>query len=208
MTLRVENLSLSVADRTLVEGLSFTAEPGRLLAIMGPSGCGKSSILDYLCGTLSSSYGSFGSIYLAERDISELPAHRRKIALQLQDHLMFPHLTVGENLAFGLPRHYKRKERKERVLQALEGCQLAGSENQNPATLSGGQRARVSLMRTLLSEPDALLLDEPFSKLDPELRAQFRTFVFQQVDQLSIPVIMVTHDQQDIPSGADVLRLS
>ena len=207
MSLEVQGLCLSIAGKVLVDELDFTAKPGQVLALMGPSGCGKSSILDFLCGTLNKSFESNGRILLDGQDISLIAAHRRHIGLQLQDHLLFPHLTVAENLAFGLPAHYKGKVRNELVQSALVACQLPDVGNKNPATLSGGQRARISLMRTLLSEPKALLLDEPFSKLDPELREQFRSFVFEQVKGLDIPVVMVTHDKGDLPENVSVIDL-
>ncbi|WP_062260498.1 ATP-binding cassette domain-containing protein [Endozoicomonas arenosclerae] len=207
MTLEVKNLCLTVAGRQLVSDLSFEARPGQVLAIMGPSGCGKSSILDFLCGTLAHSFKASGAILLNGMDITQVASHRRGMGMQLQDHLLFPHLSVGENLAFGVPASYSRSQRKQKVENALDDCQLQGYGKHNPLTLSGGQRARISLMRTLLSEPKALLLDEPFSKLDPELRQQFREFVFKRVSELSIPVIMVTHDQADIPDGSEVIRL-
>ncbi|MRI35445.1 ABC transporter ATP-binding protein [Endozoicomonas sp. OPT23] len=207
MTLEVSELCLSLAGKPLVQKLSFVAKPGQVLGIMGPSGCGKSSILDFLCGTLSSSFSSSGQILLDGKDISSLQAYQRRVGLQLQDHLLFPHLTVTENLKFGLPVSYKGKSREEKVQKALLDCQLPDIGHKNPATLSGGQRARISLMRTLLSEPRALLLDEPFSKLDPELRGQFRRFVFEQVKGLDIPVVMVTHDQGDLPDNVQMVVL-
>ncbi len=207
MTLEVRGLCLSVAGKSLVQDLDFVAESGKVLGIMGPSGCGKSSILDFLCGTISSSFNCVGQILLDGKDISSLPAYQRKVGLQLQDHLLFPHLTVAENLAFGLPAHYKGKSRTEQVEKALLNCQLPDVGCKNPVTLSGGQRARISLMRTLLSEPRALLLDEPFSKLDPELRGQFRSFVFEQVKGLDIPVVMVTHDKNDLPENIKMIEL-
>ncbi|MGI9281265.1 MAG: ATP-binding cassette domain-containing protein [Endozoicomonas sp.] len=208
MKLEVRNLTLSVAGKLLVSDLSFNAREGQILAIMGPSGCGKSSILDFLCGTLASNFQSSGSIILDEKDITHTSSHQRGMGLQLQDHLLFPHLSVGENLAFGIPSCYSRSERKQKIEKALNECQLPGFGRNNPLTLSGGQRARISLMRTLLSEPKVLLLDEPFSKLDPELRQQFREFVFKRVSELSIPVIMVTHDQADVPDTSEVIELS
>ena len=120
---------------------------------------------------------------------------------------MFPHLTVGENLTFALPERYKKKARREKVEQALVDCGLPRFARHHPSMLSGGQKARISLMRTLLSEPKALLLDEPFSKLDATLRSQFREFVFEQVHRRKIPALMVTHDEQDIPEQGQVIQL-
>lgn len=207
MKLEVKKLSLSVAGTSLVSDLSFTVSEGQVLVFMGPSGCGKSSILDVLCGTLARNFQSSGTIILDNKNITHTPSHQRGIALQPQNHLLFPHLSVGENLAFGIPSSYSRSQRKQKIEQALNECQLPGFDKNNPLTLSGGQRARISLMRTLLSQPKVLLLDEPFSKLDQALRQQFREFVFQRVSELSIPVIMVTHDSADIPDASEIIKL-
>ncbi|USE36020.1 ATP-binding cassette domain-containing protein [Endozoicomonas sp. SCSIO W0465] len=139
--------------------------------------------------------------------LNNLPPYKRQVGLQFQDHLLFPNMTVGENLAFALPVSYKKSERRERVEQALSDCKLSGFFEQDPSMLSGGQKARISLMRTLLSEPKALLLDEPFSRLDTTLRSSFRRFVLQQVQSRRIPALMVTHDEQDIPDKGLLLKL-
>ncbi len=206
MTLVVNNVTLKIAGSTLVENLGFQVKPGEIMAIMGASGCGKSSLLNFIAGTLDRSFQRSGSVLLNEEDITKKSAYKRRIGLQYQDHLLFPHMTIAENLAFGLPAKYRRKERIKRVEKALSDCGMKSFTNKNPATLSGGQKARISLMRTLLSEPAALLLDEPFSKLDPELKASFRSFVFEQVISRAIPTVVVTHDQQDVYRVSDIVR--
>jgi len=122
----------------------------------------------------------------------------------LQQDYLFPHMTVGQNLLFGLPSG-DRKLRWQRVCDSLATAGLAGLENRDPSTLSGGQRARVSLLRTLLSEPHALLLDEPFSRLDADRRAQIREFTWQSAAEL--PILLVTHDTADIPAAARTVTL-
>ena len=124
-----------------------------------------------------------------------LPTHARRIGLMFQDDLLFPHLSVGGNLAFALPPRVNDRARV--VAAALEEAGLSGFDHRDPATLSGGQRARVALLRTLLAEPKALLLDEPFSRLDAGLRGQIRSFVFDQARARGLPVILVTHDIED-----------
>lgn len=208
MSLILENIAISLNGQPLIANLSCQVDGGDVVSILGPSGCGKSSLLNMICGTLPSSFNYSGRIILNGKDVTSFPPHQRQIGLQFQDHLLFPHMTVGENLAFALPRHYRRAERAQRVEQALADCQLVGFAGHNPAQLSGGQTARISLMRTLLSQPGALLLDEPFARLDAILRGNFRRFVFAQVRTLGIPAVMVTHDEQDIPDKCRVIELS
>lgn len=207
MSLILENIVISLNGQPLITNLSCRVDSGDVVSILGPSGCGKSSLLNMICGTLPSSFSYSGRIILGGKDVTSFPPHQRQIGLQFQDHLLFPHMTVGENLAFALPRHYRRAKRAQRVEQALADCQLTGFAGHNPAQLSGGQTARISLMRTLLSQPEALLLDEPFARLDATLRSNFRRFVFAQVRTLGIPAVMVTHDEQDIPDRCQVIEL-
>ncbi|MFN4130266.1 MAG: ATP-binding cassette domain-containing protein, partial [Paracoccaceae bacterium] len=139
-----------------------------------------------------------GRIILAGRDITALPPHKRRVGLLFQDDVLFPHLSVGANLAFALPPAVKgRMARRAMVDAALDQADLSGFASRDPATLSGGQRARVALMRTLLAQPCALLLDEPFSRLDAGLRAQIRSFVLSRVRDKGLPAVLVTHDAED-----------
>lgn len=178
--------------------LNMTVPPGTVLTIMGPSGSGKSTALAAILGTLSPGFVQQGRIALAGRDITDLPPHLRKVGLLFQDDVLFPHLSVGANLAFGIPPAIKgRQVRRALVDAALDSAGLAGFAPRDPTTLSGGQRARVALMRTLLSEPCALLLDEPFSRLDTQLRSQIRDFVFERIRSAGLAAVLVTHDLED-----------
>jgi putative thiamine transport system ATP-binding protein len=138
-----------------------------------------------------------------------LPAHLRGTGLLFQDDLLFPHLSVGGNLKFAIgSRNAGSLERDALVEATLARAGLEGFAKRDPATLSGGQRARVSLLRVLLSEPRAILLDEPFSKLDPELRAQFRQYVFNEARLRMLPVLLVTHDAEDqVAAGGRMIEL-
>ena len=186
--------------------VSADVAPGAVLSIMGPSGVGKSTLLAWLTGTLPAGFQATGRAELAGRDITNLAPEARRLGILFQDHLLFPHLSVGANLAFGLAAGVS--DRREVVDQALVEIDLAGYADRDPATLSGGQRARVALMRMLLSEPEALLLDEPFSRLDAALRDQMRDLVFSRARAKQLPVIMVTHDAQDAEAaGGEVLHL-
>jgi putative thiamine transport system ATP-binding protein len=196
--LRLIRVSLRVGGNDLLTGLDLEVGPGAVTTVMGPSGCGKSSLLSYLCGTLEPVFEASGEIWLDGVAIHELPPERRRVGILFQDDLLFPHLSVGENLAFALPPTVRgRRERRARTDAALREADLAGFARRDPATLSGGQRARVALMRTLLAEPRALLLDEPFGKLDRALRDRFRRFVFEHARAAGLPTLLVTHDEAD-----------
>ena len=188
----VEQARLAVSGRQLIHALSFRVEPGAVLTVMGPSGAGKSALLGFVAGHLDPAFTASGRVRLGGRDIGALPAERRGVGLLFQDDLLFPHLSVGANVAFGLRG---RSARRARVAEALAEAGLAGYEDRDPATLSGGQRARVALMRSLVAEPKALLLDEPFGRLDAALRRDFRRFVFERA--AALPVVLVTHDPAD-----------
>lgn len=196
-TLALHDLRITLGDRQLVN-LSLVIPAGGTLTIMGPSGAGKSTLLAALTGTLAPAFRLSGRMVLNGRDITHLPTRARGIGLMFQDPVLFPHLSVGQNLAFGLPAHVRgRPARMAQVDAALASAGLAGFATRDPATLSGGQKARVALLRTLLAEPCALLLDEPFSRLDADLRDQIRRFVLDRALQARIPTLLVTHDAED-----------
>lgn len=172
--------------------------PGEILTVMGPSGSGKSTLLAYVAGFLDPVFSATGRIRLNALDVTGLPPERRGMGLLFQDPLLFPHLSVGGNLMFGLARAIMgHGARRQAVEAALRHVGMGEFSNRDPATLSGGQRARVALMRTLLSKPAALLLDEPFSKLDTARRGQVRELVFAEARQRGLPVLLVTHDIAD-----------
>lgn len=190
------NVAISKGSTPLLS-VSTHVAPGDVLSIMGPSGVGKSTLLAFITGTLAPDFTATGAIELDGADITNAPAHQRRVGILFQDDLLFPHLSVGENLAFGLRPGGSRGERQAKVADALTEVGLEGFADRDPATLSGGQKARVALMRMLLSDPCALLLDEPFSRLDTALRAQVRALVFARAKARALPVLMVTHDAED-----------
>lgn len=193
----------------LISGLTVDVGPGEVVTIMGRSGTGKSTLLAFVGGHLDPEFVASGTVTVDGRDVTSVPAERRGVGVLFQDDLLFPHLSVGDNLAFGLPRDVSgRRERKRHIDEALAQAGLSGYADRDPATLSGGQRARIALMRTLLSRPNALLLDEPFSKLDEELRDDMRKFVFSHAREQGLPVLMVTHDIADaLGAGGPVITL-
>jgi putative thiamine transport system ATP-binding protein len=196
--LRLIDVRLRVGASDLLSGFDLAVARGAVTTVMGPSGCGKSSLLSYVCGTLEPVFEASGQVLLDGSPIHELPPERRRVGILFQDDLLFPHLSVGENLAFALPPAVRGREaRRARVAVALRRAGLEGFARRDPATLSGGERARVALMRTLLAEPRALLLDEPFGKLDRTLRDRFRRFVFDHARAAGLPTLLVTHDEAD-----------
>lgn len=207
--LAIENVSLSVAGRLLIRGLSFVVEQTRPTTIMGPSGAGKSALIAFIGGHLDRAFKATGRVIVAGADIVNLPAERRGIGVLFQDDLLFPHLRVGANLAFGLNASIQGSAvRRATVEQALDEASLVGFYDRDPATLSGGQRSRAALMRSLLADPRALLLDEPFGKLDQALRREFRHFVFESAARRGLPVLMATHDPADAEAaGGPVLLI-
>lgn len=205
---------LSLRDVTIFKGgvplLSVTHDigPGEVLTIMGPSGVGKSTLLAFITGTLASDFRAEGEVWLDGHNITNAAPHQRRVGILFQDDLLFPHLSVGANLAFGLQPGGSAAERKAKIEEALQEVGLSGFADRDPATLSGGQKARVALMRMLLSEPCGLLLDEPFSRLDAARRAQVRDMVFDRANARQLPVLMVTHDADDAQSaGGDIITL-
>lgn len=208
-TLQLRAVRIALHGRVLIGALDAGIEPGECLTLMGPSGCGKSTLLNFLAGTLDPVFDAQGSIAIGGTDVTTLPPEQRGFGILFQDDLLFPHLSVGGNLAFALPAAVRpRALRQARIEAALADAGLAGFADRDPATLSGGQRARVALMRTLLAAPRALLLDEPFNKLDAQLRDEFRDFVFRHARDFGLPTLMVTHDAADAQAaGGRILQL-
>lgn len=206
MSLELRDVSIWLHGRALVPPLTACVPPGEVLVLMGESGSGKSSLLAFLAGLLEPPLEARGAVRLDGRDISTLPTEARRIGLLFQDDLLFPHLSVLDNLLFALPAG-ARAERVALAEQALQRAGLAGYGAHLPGSLSGGQRARVSLLRALLARPRALLLDEPFSKLDAALRQRLREFVWTELRNQQVAAVLVTHDAQDVPPGARVVEL-
>ncbi|HDG1690086.1 TPA: ATP-binding cassette domain-containing protein [Kluyvera georgiana] len=206
--LLVQNLTLTLAGQPLLRAVNFHVPPGEVVTLMGPSGCGKSTLFAWMVGALDGAFRAQGELWLNDKRTDTLPTEKRRIGILFQDALLFDHLSVGQNLRLALPASVARDTRQMRVEQALEHAELSGFYARDPATLSGGQRARVALLRALLAQPDALLLDEPFSRLDQQLRGSFRQWVFSELQQQHIPVVQVTHDPDDVPPGGRCLQLA
>ncbi len=207
LVLTVNHLTLSVRRQPLLREVAFSVAPGEVLTLMGPSGSGKSTLFAWMIGALSGDFRARGELWLNERRCDTLPTEHRRIGILFQDPLLFDHFSVGQNLQLALPENVRGEARKAAVEEALSRAGLAGFAPRDPATLSGGQRARVSLLRALLARPEALLLDEPFSRLDASLRAGFRRWVFEELARQAIPAILVTHDREDCPPTGRCLAM-
>lgn len=194
-SLQIDKLKI-MRDQVPLLALNETIAGGDVLSIMGPSGSGKSTMLNWLAGMLPHGFCGDGELYLHGKNITHLPSYQRRLGLLYQDALLFPHLSVADNIAFAMPKEDKAV-RREKIANGLKDLGLVNLENRGPESLSGGQQARVALLRVLLSQPKAILLDEPFSKLDSQLRQETRQLVFQQISQHQLPAIIVTHDESD-----------
>ncbi|RTM78102.1 ATP-binding cassette domain-containing protein [Enterobacter quasiroggenkampii] len=202
--LKVKNLTIE----PLFREVSFCVPRGEIVTLMGPSGSGKSTLFAWMVGALSDDFQARGELWLDAHRCDALPVESRGLGILFQDALLFDQFSVGQNLLLALPERIAGSARQEAVAQALDSAGLSGHYASDPATLSGGERARVSLLRALLAEPQALLLDEPFSRLDKALRASFRAWVFDAVRARNIPVVLVTHDEDDIPPGGELIEIS
>ena len=204
----LRDVSISLNGGELVR-LDAAVRSGEVLTVMGPSGVGKSTLLAYIGGFLGRDFRARGQILLNGRDVTALPPERRGIGLLFQDALLLPHLSVAGNLLIGLSAAVKGYTARRRVVEeALAEVGLEDFGDRDPATLSGGQAARVALMRTLLARPEALILDEPFSRLDAPLRAQVRELIFAEARKHGLPVFLVTHDPADAEAaGGRIVKL-
>jgi putative thiamine transport system ATP-binding protein len=198
--LELRNISLkwfSSKEKPFIKDLNIKVNNGKILTIFGSSGIGKSSLINVVAGVYESNLLFTGDIILNNKKITNTLPEKRKIGLLLQDGVLFPHLSVEQNLIFGIKKSLTNKEKYLLINEHLIKANMEGFENRYPNTLSGGQKSRVACLRAILSEPDALLLDEPFSSIDPEQRNSFRLFVANQVREKKIPCILVTHDESD-----------
>ena len=198
--LELRNISLkwfSSKEKPFIKDLNIKVNNGKILTIFGSSGIGKSSLINVVAGVYESNLLFTGDIILNNKKITNTLPEKRKIGLLLQDGVLFPHLSVEQNLIFGIKKSLTNKEKYLLINEHLIEANMEGFENRYPNTLSGGQKSRVACLRAIISEPDALLLDEPFSSIDPEQRNSFRLFVANQVREKKIPCILVTHDESD-----------
>ena len=209
-SLVLANLEVTTAAQmSLVRPTNLRILPGHCAVIHGPSGSGKSTLLSAIAGVTASNLTVSGSVTLMGQPVSHLPTHRRQLGMLFQQAHLFPHLSVGQNIALTMTQKQgeSRQERQRRVNIWLEQMELGGMADRDPATLSGGQKARVALARLLATKPRAVLLDEPFSALDPTLREATRHFIFRYLQAQRVPILLVTHDSSDVPTQQLLTKL-
>ena len=196
----VQNLHKTWSSVTV--DFSLECDKGTMTCLLGPSGCGKSTVLNIIAGLEKNDIAFV--IELDGQRIESLPPARRNIGMVFQSGALFNHLTVGDNVAYGLiSQGVKKREARIRAAEYIKQFDLAGFENRMPQTLSGGEKQRVALARTLITEPKLVLLDEPFSALDTDLRHRMAQWLRDQQKKLGFTAIMVTHDQQEAQTVAD-----
>jgi len=205
MQIELEKVSKSWGDVQAVDQVSFTAPAGELLVVLGPSGCGKSTVLRLIAGLETV---SAGAIRIEGKDVTGLPPAKRNLSMVFQSYALFPHLSVAENIVFGLKvRKLAAAERERRLERAMELLGLQGLLLRKPAELSGGQRQRVALGRAIVSEAPVCLMDEPLSNLDAKLRHEMRREIRTLQQRLGITMIYVTHDQVEAMTMSDKIAL-
>jgi len=193
--LRLENISKSFGENTVLQGVSMDVAEGDFISILGPSGCGKTTLLRLIAG-LEVPCG--GNIFIDGKCCANVPARKRGAVIVFQDYGLFPHMTVAANIEFGLAARKENKaSRTQKVNHMLDVMQISDKAGSMPHQLSGGQKQRVALARACVLEPQILLLDEPFSNLDPGLKDHMREFVQKLQIKLGITTILVTHDKEE-----------
>ncbi|WP_432663053.1 ABC transporter ATP-binding protein [Wukongibacter baidiensis] len=203
--IELKNLSKTFENKEVLKNIDLIVNEGEMVSLLGPSGCGKTTTLKIIAGLFSP---DCGDIFFGGKSIVNIPVEKRGAVIVFQDYLLFPHMTVEENIAFGLKMaKVKKSKRIAKVKEMTQLVQLEGHEKKYPSELSGGQRQRVAIARALAIEPKVLLLDEPFSNLDTRLRESMRSFVCDLQKKMGITTILVTHDKEEALMASDKIAV-
>jgi spermidine/putrescine ABC transporter ATP-binding subunit len=201
VAVQLDGVTKRFGKTTALDGITLNVHRGELMTLLGPSGCGKTTLLNLIAGFLEPDQGE---IVIDGQEITDLPTHRREIGIMFQSYALFPHMSVAANVGYGLKmRGLGSSEMTRRVAEALALVKLAGLEDRRPRQLSGGQQQRVALARAIVIRPRVLLLDEPFSALDRNLRASMQVEIKEIQRKLGVTTIFVTHDQSEALSLSD-----
>lgn len=199
--LEVNGLFVDIKGQPILKGVDFSVKSGELMGLLGPSGCGKSTLLKAVAGILPP---KSGSILIGGEDMANVPPHKRGAVIVFQDMRLFPNMTALENVAFPIKmRGVPKRQRLEQAEQLMKSVQLCGLERRRINELSGGQQQRVALARALAAQPRLLLLDEPFTALDNELKEEIRALVLELHKKFRTTTVLVTHDRQEAFAMAD-----
>ena len=205
VTITIQELSKRFGGSTVLGGVNLQIESGELFFLLGPSGCGKTTLLRHIAGFYEPDHGK---IFFDEEDVTRVPAHLRETGMMFQSYALWPHLTVAQNVAFGLEeRKRPAKEIEHRVAEALESVHMGAYAERKPNQLSGGQQQRVALARALVIRPRCLLLDEPLSNLDAKLRLEMRAEIRRVCKEFKLTTVYVTHDQKEALSISDRMAI-
>ena len=205
MRVELTNITKLFGPLRAVDNVSLTIGEGDFFTLLGPSGCGKTTLLRTIAGFYNP---DMGEIRFGEQVINDIPAHRRETGMVFQNYALFPHMSVFDNIAYGLrARHIPKPEIAERIGRIIKSVQLEGLERRAPSKLSGGQQQRVALARALVISPQILLMDEPLSNLDAKLRVSMREEIRRIQKELGITTIYVTHDQEEAMAVSDRIAI-
>lgn len=201
VAVRLENIHKTLGGRLILDAIHLTVEKGEFVTLLGPSGCGKSTTLNVIAGFL---HPDQGDVYIHDKNVTRVPPYKRDLGMVFQSYSLFPHMTVYDNVEYGLKlRKVPREERKRRIQEALDLVKMGEYSDRYPRQLSGGQRQRVAIARALVVRPELMLLDEPLSNLDAKLRQELRLEIKRLQHELGVTTIFVTHDQEEALSMSD-----